>query len=142
MLSFLQSAETRLALFVAWVLVFVLPFRIAVRMLAGRQPERVRPNELATGLDIGRRIRRVAPGLPFKTTCLVRAMAGWMMLRRRRVPAIVRFGVRVEAGQLAAHAWLMVRDRAVLGGDEAEGYTPIGDFGQGIQTVPRIWSDH
>lgn len=141
MLSFLQSAETRLALFTGWVLVFVLPFRVAVRLLEKGTPRPVEPQHVAAGRDIGRRIRRMAPRLPFRTTCLVRAVAGWLMLRRRGVPAIVRFGVRMEAGQLAAHAWLMVHDVTVLGGEEAGGFTPIGDFGLGTHSTPRVWSD-
>lgn len=141
MRRFLQIAETTLALIVAWCLVFALPFRVAVTLLSRGQDAPFDAAHVTAGNGLGRRIRRLAPRMPFKTTCLVRAMAGWLMLRRRGMPGKVRFGVRMENGELKAHAWLIVHETTVLGGEEAEGYTPIGDFGLGRETAPRVWSD-
>jgi hypothetical protein len=43
--------------------------------------------------------------LPLPGTCLRIALVQVAVLRRRRVPAIVRFGVRRHAGDLEFHAW-------------------------------------
>lgn len=141
MRRFLQTCETLLALTAAWMLVFVLPFRLLVRLLARGASRAGMPSDLVVGRGLARRVMRLAPRMPFRTTCLVRAVAGWVMLRWRGVPAVVRFGVRCPAGVLQAHAWLLVGDVAVLGGEEAEGYTPIGDFGVGRHSTPQVWSD-
>ena len=44
--------------------------------------------------------------LPFRSTCLRVALVQVMVLRRRQLPAVVRFGVRRAAdGELEFHAW-------------------------------------
>ncbi|OYX85011.1 MAG: hypothetical protein B7Y84_16075 [Azorhizobium sp. 32-67-21] len=98
MRRFLQTCETLLALTAAWMLVFVLPFRLLVRLLARGASRAGMPSDLVVGRGLARRVMRLAPRMPFRTTCLVRAVAGWVMLRWRGVPAVVRFGVRCPAG--------------------------------------------
>jgi hypothetical protein len=138
--------ETVLALWLAWLLVFVVPFRHTAKLIGGtRQSDQAAPpNAPAEGLArpmgpalatlkrataVTRRILWLAPRLPFATTCLVRAIAGWLLLRRRHIPATIRFGVAMEDGKLAAHAWLIVGGQTLLGGAEAEGYQPLADLG-------------
>ncbi len=50
-----------------------------------------------------------------RTTCLSAAVAGWLMLRRRRVHSVVRIGARRRASGLIAHAWLEHGGTVVLG---------------------------
>lgn len=50
--------------------------------------------------------------------CLERALALWWILRRRRLPAELRIGARLQAGRFEAHAWVQL-DGAVLNDDEA-----------------------
>ena len=53
----------------------------------------------------------------FRATCLTQALAGWIMLSRRHIPAQVKIGVRdPRADVFGAHAWLEA-DRCVLLGD-------------------------
>lgn len=60
------------------------------------------------------------------STCLNRALTGWLMLRRRGVPAAVRVGARAEAtGPMRMHAWLEVGADVVIGRDEAAGFVPL-----------------
>src|SRR6185369_2789042 len=40
--------------------------------------------------------------------CLRRSLVLWFLLRRRRIPAEIRIGVRKELGQFQAHAWVEV----------------------------------
>jgi hypothetical protein len=44
--------------------------------------------------------------LPWPPTCLRRSLVLTALLRRRGLPATVRFGVRRAAGLLEAHAWV------------------------------------
>jgi hypothetical protein len=58
--------------------------------------------------------------------CFPQALAGYMMLRRRRVPSTLVYGVaRSPAGELLAHTWLMVGEDTILGGEAAKDFTPI-----------------
>jgi hypothetical protein len=58
--------------------------------------------------------------------CFPQALAGYTMLRRRGMPSTLVYGVTKSAeGDLIAHTWLTVGDDIVLGGDAANGFTPI-----------------
>lgn len=127
----MKAAETFLALLIAQVLVFGLPFRLTARLFQLHRPGEATKTGAANsfGRIIGIRVERVANRLPWKSTCLVRAVAGALLLRRRGVASQIRFGVRKENDKLTAHAWLMVGDTTVLGGGaEIGAYMPIADL--------------
>jgi len=129
----LGAMETVLALGVGWILVFALPFRWTANWFGGT----ARPSPQPPSADgairharyVTRRLQRVAAHLPWRTTCLVRAIAGALLLRRRGVASTIRFGVKREDGKLAAHAWLLVGDTMVLGGEIAPEFQPLADLG-------------
>lgn len=129
----LRGAEAVAALCVAWVMVFVLPFRFVAGLLgleqsAGDQTNNI-PADQARARAVASRVLRAARLLP-ETTCLVHALGGWLMLRRRGIGALVRFGVRNESGKVAAHAWLMLGQTVLMGGEEASRFQPIADAGR------------
>lgn len=140
----LRTFETLLALSAAYALVFLLPFRVLAAIMGTSAPGQVHggePHGAAVGLGLGRRVERLAHRLPVRTTCLVRAVALWLLLRRRGLTACVRLGVRRSAGAieglnesagkggLEAHAWVEIGGVPVLGAQEATGFTPIADLG-------------
>lgn len=129
----LGAAETVAALWIAWVLVFVLPFRWTARWFGGAIAPSSQPlpseRRIGNARYVARRLQRVAAHMPWRTTCLVRAIAGALMLQRRRIPSIIRFGVNRADGGLSAHAWLLVGDTIVLGGEIAPEFAPLADLG-------------
>lgn len=133
----LLKLETALALGLAWLLVFALPLRHTHRLFgkAGMPAAAVatapEPHQMARAMAMARRLRLVARRLPWNSTCLVRAVAGALLLARRRIHgARIRFGVRKQDGALAAHAWLLLGETTLIGGEEAAGYVPIADLGR------------
>ena len=84
----------------------------------------------ALGWAAGRMVRRVARRLPFEAQCLPRTMAAQWMLLRRSVPSRVVFGARRAAPDRPNHyhAWLTVDGEPVVGGRQAETYTPLPFF--------------
>lgn len=63
---------------------------------------------------------------PVEFVCFPQALAGYTMLRRRGVASTLVYGVgRSPGGELAAHAWLTVGERMVLGGEAAQEFTAI-----------------
>jgi hypothetical protein len=131
----LGAAETAPALWIAWVLVFVVPFRWTARWFGGATPPSPQtipsPKRLAHACYVAKRLQRVAAHVPWRTTCLVRAIAGSLLLRRRGIASTIRFGVNRADGGLTAHAWLLVGDTIILGGDVASGFRPLADLGSG-----------
>jgi hypothetical protein len=60
----------------------------------------------------------------FKPACLAQAIAGWWMLRRRGIAAVVQVGARssVEPGDDRFHAWLVSGNAVIIGGRIDEAY--------------------
>lgn len=125
--------EAVIALTIAWALVFIVPLRVTARLFgaveAPSRREPVRSGAEARSAAVIRRMERQAESLPWRSTCLVRALAGALLLRRRGIiGTAVRFGVRKTDGRLEAHAWLLLGD-TVLSGDGVEiDYLPLADF--------------
>jgi hypothetical protein len=80
-------------------------------------------------------IPRLAKRLPWRTDCLVQALAGQSMLTRRGLASEVLVGTAKHSdGTFEAHAWLSCRDATILGGDisrfdpllEKDGASPKG----------------
>ena len=61
--------------------------------------------------------------------CLPRALAAHAMLRRRGIASRLCLGVARDGGAFAAHAWIEVGEKKIVGGNEAGGFTQIAAFG-------------
>ena len=87
------------------------------RPLTERQEARVR--------RIGYLIPRMAARMPWRADCLVQATAARNWLRRSGIASQIRLGVRRSpAAEMEAHAWLLVGQRVVTGGDIST-YSPL-----------------
>ena len=63
-------------------------------------------------------IPSVAYRVPWRSDCLVQALAAQGMLRRRRIASQIVVGAKKPEGEVfESHAWLTVHDRTILGGD-------------------------
>jgi hypothetical protein len=70
-------------------------------------------------------ISRALKALPLKPLCLSQAIAAFVMLRRRQIPAIIYLGAKVEDASLLAHAWVNAGDDAHTGGPDNAAYAPL-----------------
>lgn len=87
--------------------------------------------QMSRAVWVGIRVRRIADRLPWHSTCLVRAIAGQLLLKRRGLRGgVIRLGVKKENNTLAAHAWLIYGPQTLLGGEEAISYVPLSDLGE------------
>jgi hypothetical protein len=124
----LRVIEAACALSLARLLLRVLPFsRIARRAGttdAGEDaPARVTSDSKAAA--VGAAVDGAAARLPWYSSCLVRALAGRLMLARRRIPSTLVLGVAKDAETLHAHAWLIAAGGTVCGGREVPDFHPI-----------------
>lgn len=63
-------------------------------------------------------IPRVARRLPWRSDCLVQALAGQAWLASAGIASEIRFGVgKPHADAFEAHAWLIAQGHVLLGGD-------------------------
>ena len=129
----LRVLEAMAALTTAGLLLRILPFR-SIMVLVGigraRAGEDVVLHRTSdpVAAAVGVAVNRAAARLPWHSTCLVRALAGRLMLMRRGVPSLVVFGVTKRMEHIHAHAWLVAGDGTVCGGREGAGFQPIAAF--------------
>lgn len=74
----------------------------------------------AMAKEVGRALRRTDRFVPWRNRCLVKSLAGRMMLNRRGIASVLFLGAAIDtAGRLQAHAWLKAGDIEVVEqGDE------------------------
>ena len=70
-------------------------------------------------------IRYLAKHGPYQGNCLSQSLVLWWLLRRRGIEVDLRFGVRTEAGQLQAHAWVEYQGQPLNPPDHVRQYVPF-----------------
>lgn len=84
--------------------------------------------QMQKAILLGAVTRRVARVLLLRCSCLVQSVALTAMLRRRRIPAALRIGVRRtdgSASRIAAHAWGEAAGRVVLDSEQRRDFVPF-----------------
>lgn len=117
----------------AWIA--ILFFRVAIALLGFRRinalfPAHYRPAPDAFAIRVAAAVYSASRDVP-GATCLIEASAARALFACRGYAATMRIGVRKGAdGRLEAHAWLLSRDRIIMGSgaDAFDGYRPIADF--------------
>jgi hypothetical protein len=114
----------------AWTLVPVLA--VAVRVAPGWVLRRLR-RRTANGArqpvlagDVAAAVERAAAWLPSRvSTCLPRACAAHVMLRRRGAASDVRIGILKTTDGMRAHAWVDAGGVAIGFDDLSPAFTPL-----------------
>ncbi|CAM3645321.1 lasso peptide biosynthesis B2 protein [Cohnella lubricantis] len=79
-------------------------------------------------------VNRASRHTPWKSTCLVRAVAAMKMLERRRMDSTLYLGTAKDAGgRMIAHAWLRSGTWYVTGAKEMEHYAVVGKFANRLE---------
>lgn len=125
--DWLLFAEALAALALASLAIALLPFR-RVAAAASRPGRRARRADAETV----RRVRGAVQGwgrrVPWKAVCFQRGLALHWMLRRRGIRSVLLYGARRQGEGLAAHVWVDVDGRTVIGGEEAANFACLARF--------------
>jgi hypothetical protein len=82
--------------------------------------------ELAVARRVRWAVEAVVRRSPVRFVCFPQTLAGYAMLRRRGVASTMVYGVkRSPESELISHTWLMLGERAVVGGDGAEEFAEV-----------------
>ena len=124
-------AEALVSLLLARMLVYLVPFRWTARLL-GRAGQS-ECTSLAQGDEqraqaVALALRQVADRLPGRWSCLVRAVAGHLMLRRRAIPCSLWLGANLGERGFHAHAWLRSGGHYVTGRRGVDDVRPLQCF--------------
>jgi hypothetical protein len=103
-------------LLICEAIIFLFFSTLCIRMIAFKRIERflrVRWKHVVQSCDkdvrlVNRSVSRAANLLPWKSLCLSRSIAEFIMLRRRGIPAVLVAGVKFskDRSYLDAHAWV------------------------------------
>ena len=115
----------------ASVAIRLLPFRKVVSSAEEvAAPEE--PDAASSAREIERTswaVNALARRLPWKIVCFQKGLALHRLLRRRGIRTRLHYGVAPGGeGPLKAHVWVTHDGVAVIGGDEADGYTCLAIF--------------
>nr|WP_269147142.1 lasso peptide biosynthesis B2 protein [Rhodospirillum rubrum] len=133
-----RVVEALALLAIAWFCIRFLPFRFTALLLGRPMPVPAFPmtdpaadtSGRAQATAIRAALISAASRLPWTSTCLMRALAGRLMLRRRRLPSLTFLGLRTPRGpeEDPAHAWLLSLGIDITGGAIAGDYKPLAMF--------------
>lgn len=114
--------------FVIRVMIWVFPFKYVQKkvqnIVSGTQPCENHPISIS---GLRATIVVSARYIP-RATCLVQALAGFILFSKYGYDTSIKIGVLTENGEFEAHAWLEYDDKVVLGESE-KGFKTIMDIG-------------
>jgi hypothetical protein len=102
------AAEAAFALVALKVGLRVGGMRACTTLMGSARPRRGAPPSPEELARVGLAVKRAAS--PVGLTCLPQSLAVMWLLRRRGIAAELRFGAKLGAGSLDAHAWVAVPD--------------------------------
>lgn len=132
--------QEQLAFLPAWLLlgltrfvILMLPFPVVRTLLGstdGVSPwlHRLSAPELARAHRIGALVRLAARYTPWTSNCFPQALTARLLLSATGLPHSIFLGLRREAGELKAHAWVMAGAIPVTGGHCFGSYAVVGCF--------------
>ena len=127
----LLLAETAATLAAASFVIRALPFRTVVAALIRRpiEAEADHSDSIEEIARAGWAIEACARLLPWRTVCFQKGLAMQWMLRRRRIPSLLHYGVaQDEQSGLSAHVWITYRGEGIMGAEEAARHTCLATF--------------
>ncbi len=124
----LRVLEAAALLTLVGLLIRFLPLQLVVRFLGVPvSPDPIQgclnPTPAARAVDAA--VTAAANRLPWHPVCLPQALTGGVMLRWRGYCPQICFGVQKNGGSLDAHAWLILDDGIVCGGQMNPGFVPF-----------------
>lgn len=133
-----MKAKTMQRAFLREAAVMLIFARLAVHFLpparlfawANRPPCRINRFAVDEATWISWAIESVSARAFMNAHCLPRALAAHAMLRRRGIASRLCLGVARQKSEVIAHAWVEIDQDKIIGGAEADRFTPLAEFGR------------
>jgi hypothetical protein len=123
------------ALTIASFAIRMLPFRKIVGAAAAGPPKEGRTKEASAEIARVRwAVEACGRRLPWRIVCFQKGLALHKLLGRRGIATALHYGVAQDAERgLTAHVWVTHQGEAVIGGEEAVGYTCLATYPAAMQ---------
>jgi hypothetical protein len=122
------------ALAIARVAIALVPFRVIARTLGLRLVGVPPPNDVPCpdpARRVGWAVCTAAANVPWRSTCLIQALAGSMMLTRSGIESTLSVGVAKDGlapTDVIAHAWLRCGEAVLTGDTEDDRFAELATF--------------
>jgi hypothetical protein len=118
----------------------VLGVRRCVRLfqsILGRPGSNASRPSTAAAITVARMVRIAAVYGPCRANCMTRSIVTWALLRRTRVAAEIKIGVRKSGLGLDAHAWVELDGQAIESPANSSGaaFIPLCGASQFLEAV-------
>lgn len=124
-----RFVEAGALLVLAKLLVALAPFRAIAAMASWQRGVPLRAGDgQSVPAAIVLAVRRASRRLPIRCVCIHEGLAAQLMLRRRGFPALLHYGARTGDENLAAHVWVSVGGKIVIGEAEAANHACVATF--------------
>jgi hypothetical protein len=125
--SFVTEAFWRL--FTAWLKITFLKSGKYLPKTSLNPKKSLTQEMFETGKTIAFVINGLSVRTPWTSTCLIKVIATHKMLRKRKIPHTLHFGVKKNlTNQLDAHAWLSIEKETIVGGESLHYYKEISQI--------------
>lgn len=130
----LLLTEALAFLCLAKLVILLLPLR-KVAPFIGRLEDKARESLTAQEQESAKRIRdsiaRGGKAVPWKSVCLDQALAGQVMLNRRKIPSSLCLGAirdPEENSKMKGHAWILCGGNILIGGSRSKRFIEVARF--------------
>jgi len=125
--------ETFFYLSVAHFILCAFPFRRITPFLGGIGVETEKsslPSDMFLIVqEVSNAIFTASKLTPWRNTCLIQAVSGKLMFKRRGIMSTMYLGVKKNLGEIEAHAWLRCGENIIIGAHNMESFTIVAKFG-------------
>ena len=112
--------------------ILIFPFRLIAPLLGkhmAESPQSVEPTHRNLLEQVSWTVQTAGRHMPWKSECLVQAMAVKGMLKLRGIPSTIYLGLAKDENQnLKAHAWLRSGNMVVVGTPGIEQFSVVSTF--------------
>jgi hypothetical protein len=94
--------------------------------VTAKSTKNISPTTMVIAIRVAKVVNGLSTRTPWKSTCLVNALAAHSMLRKRKIEHKIHIGVAPALqNQFIAHAWLSVADIVIVGDGNLENFREI-----------------
>lgn len=133
--------EAFISISISRFLIIFFAFKTIAKRLGDHQqesPQEITPALQLKAIEIEKAIKKVSLYTPFRSLCFEQALCGKIMLKRRKIPSTIYFGLAKENNpdrtQLKAHAWLRSGQHILTGKKGKNNFKVVSFFGDSVSS--------
>lgn len=116
----------------ARIMTLFFPFKKTACKMASTIPKQsqIKPNPKIMGevIQLSKVVKSIAKKLPFRAQCFEQALALQILLKKKKIPSEIVFGLHSQKDKLAAHAWCVCNGITLSGEKGKEQFKVIKSF--------------